>query len=128
MYLTIVPSFAAAIELSESITGEGFYECFQNVRAEDERFQKNNPELFAEWYVEAATGDVYHMSKIHVQQVLNKHTLHTSISSGTLEVHEMRSLGGDIYETMPLCIEFDKSDRKGRTEFFKNLGKNFFLA
>ena len=93
MKLVKVANHNAAIELHDSVATTGFYQEYENIRSEHEFFNAKHPKMTAEWFVDTDTNTVYSVARFGGQRVLNKLTLHSSLSSGDLTAVRLREDG-----------------------------------
>ena len=122
MKLIKVANMNEAIEMHDSVSELGFYDSYENVREDHIQFFSKHPEMASEWYVDADTKDVYSLAIFGGQRIINKHSLNSVISSGSLHVVKMDSDG--VIEKIG---EVEKSNKDER-EFFCWLGDDIYLT
>ena len=85
--MTVCADMDAAIAMRDANPASeyDFYSGYENVRDEHIRFFKSNPEMAKRWFYCEANNSVYLVSEFRGQRMLNKHSLVTSISNGSLK-------------------------------------------
>ena len=105
-----------AVERHDRNGDTGFYDSFENVREDHKRFYAKYPHFAKEWLYDAETNEVYHTSHFNGQRILNKHTLHSTISNGSVNF-VMAQRNGDTISFHKLDASCDKTAKGMRTEW-----------
>ena len=117
---------AVAMHDANPATSSPFYSSFENVRAEHERFFEAYPNMGSQWLYCPQDNTVYSVASFKGQRIISKHTLHTSISNGTL-AGVAATIGDDKTITFRTIVDgISKTDVKGRQQWCKRSDQYLF--
>ena len=116
---------AVAMHDANPATSSPFYSSFENVRAEHERFFEAYPNMGSQWLYCPQDNTVYSVASFKGQRIISKHTLHTSISNGTLAGVAAED-DGETITFRPIVEGISKQDDKSRRQWCKRSDQYLF--